>query len=179
MAGAELLRGEAARAQPCVSCLFLKPATERSASSLRHQLKSILLSREPLPLPSTWVRGCRAALKRRSRLGPRTLKVRSSTQSESEGLSPASASSPSPSTQLVKKKTASSFRKQNARGLAFHSPSAPLCPLKPKHQLIKSSLGARGSKGPERQRCPGKAHGPGEAGALCQAASAKLQTGAE
>lgn len=101
------------------------------------------------------------------------------TLSESERLNRASASSPSLSTQLVKKKTASSLRKQNVRGLAFHSSSAPLCPLEPKHQLIKSSLGAQGSKGPERQCCPGKAHGPGEAGALCQAASAKLQTGAE
>ena len=29
-------------------------------------------------------------------------------------------------------------------------------------------------KGPERQHCPGKVHDPEKAGALCQAASAKL-----
>lgn len=65
------------------------------------------------------------------------------------------------------------------RGLAPSSSPTPSRPLKPWHQLIKRSLGAPGNKGPERQCCPGKARGPGEAGAPCQAAVAKLQTGAE
>lgn len=63
------------------------------------------------------------------------------------------------------------------RGLAISSSSAPSCPLKPKHQLIKSSLGAQSNKDPERQCRSGRAHGPGEVGAPCQVA--KLQTGPE
>lgn len=53
--------------------------------------------------------------------------------------------------------------------------SWPFVPLKPKKQLIKSSLGAQGT---EWQNCAGKAQGPGEARVLCQAAGTKLQTGA-